>query len=248
MKKSFFLFLIAILVFSFTETGTAGTTVKRISTEGISSPEEYFAMAKKKKRRKPKSKSKSKKGKGSSITAAAGGGLFLGLPMGDFGTAYKTGMGLDVEAEYFMAPTFSVGFNTGYFNFKLKADSITTGSAKVSPMLLKGTIYLSEGAFKPFIGLGVGMFYAHSKLTISVPTLYSNPVTGQDELLNLRTEFDDQETKPGVAPNLGFLYGVTDNLNVMFDARYNMMFSKESMGIPKSLSFIGINLGILLSF
>jgi outer membrane protein W len=250
MKKIFTLFLAIIVLLSFSEAGFAGVPGKTLSNAGFSKAPDSYELAKsKKKRRKSKSKKRGKsKGKGKEMQAAAGGGLFLGFPAGDFGTAYKMGFGLDVEGEYFLAPTFSAGLSTGYFSFKLKEDTITTGNAKVTPFLLKGNLYLSEGAFKPFIGLGVGMFYAHSKITVTVPTVIQNMVTGEDELFLLRTQFDDKQTKLGVAPNVGFLLGVTDNLNVMFNAKYNMMLSKETFGLPKNVSFIGVNLGVMLSF
>ena len=247
MKKIIALFCTVVFLLSFSEGSYSGTPGKRLSNSGFSKAPDAYELAKSKKKRR-KSKSRRGKSKGGDMKAAAGGGLFLGLPSGDFGTAYKMGFGLDVEGEYFLAPTFSAGLSTGYFSFKLKGDTITTGSAKITPFLLKGNLYLSEGPFKPFIGLGVGMFYAHSKLTVSVPTIIPNMVTGQDELYVLRTEFDDKETKPGLAPNVGFLLGLTDNLNVMFNARYNMMMSKETFGLPKNLSYIGINLGVMLSF
>jgi opacity protein-like surface antigen len=249
MKKIFTLFLALVILLCFADEGIAAIPGKTLSNTGLSKAPDSYELAKsKKKRRKSKRKGGKGKGKGKEMQAAVGGGLFLGLPAGDFGTAYKMGLGLDIEGEYFLAPTFSAGLSTGYFSFKFKSDSITSGNAKVTPFLLKGNIYLSEGAFKPYIGLGVGMFYAHSKITVTIPTLIQNMVTGEDELFLLRTQFDDKETKLGLAPNVGFLYGITDNLNVMFNAKYNMMLSKETFGLPKNLSFIGINLGVMLSF
>lgn len=215
---------------------------------GLSASDEVTEALKKRKKRRKKGK-KGKRG-GKDMTMAFGGGLFVGVPLGDFGDAAKSGIGLNVEAEYFVTPQLSVGLNTGFYSFKYDKVVVGDGHSNIIPFLAKGSFYLSDGAFKPFLGMGIGLFGINSKYTFDILTIIQNPLNPMDfDTLMLTNEVVEKLTKFGIAPNAGFMYSISDNLNLHFALKYDMIFTAEKKdGIEtKNTSFLGLNFGILYS-
>jgi hypothetical protein len=69
------------------------------------------------------------------------------------------------------------------------------------------------------------------------------------DTLMLTNEVVEKLTKFGIAPNAGFMYSISDNLNLHFALKYDMIFTAEKKdGIEtKNTSFLGLNFGILYS-
>jgi|GEM_PF-1093371 len=258
MKKLFLFFLIGIFAFDFAEAQMVfnGGPSQASAMPGYSQLDDYSSLLAKK-RRKKKRKSSRKKGRGSSSpTAAVGVGLAYNLPMGAFAKedtiapAIKGGLGVNIDADYFVAPSFSVGVNTGYHGFKydLADDSLIKFTKKkyaVIPLNIKATYYFGEDAFKPYIGLNLGMFIINSKVAYSVKTDYYNPVTDSTEVLWMRSEKIDMMTKFGIAPMAGFLYDVSDQMALNFNVRYDNIMAKDEKNGFHNASFLGLNFGIL---
>ncbi len=131
---------------------------------------------KKRKKRKSSRRRSSGKGRGKSSQGGlnVGGGLTLGLPMGDFGKAVKTGVGLHIEGDYFVIPEISAGISTGYISFKTKSEDGESGKFSISPVMLKGNFYFMQEEIRPYIGLAVGLFFDQSTFENSWPTMFDN--------------------------------------------------------------------------
>lgn len=250
MKKILLILLIGLITLDvdaqmlFSEKTTAGTLT------GISASDEFSSMiAKKRKKRKSsrgRSKSKRKGGRSSSGGGLnVGGGLAVGLPMGDFADAVNTGFGLNLEGDYFVMPELSVGVSTGYQSFKYKSDGGGSGSFNIVPFTLKGNYYFMQDAIKPYVGLGLGLFFDNSKYEISWPSYFLNPVTNQPDTVMLTTKYTDKTTDFAISPMAGVLFNISDALSLNINARYNMFSVKGSDDKKQNFNFIGFNVGVV---
>lgn len=247
MKKIILLFLVALFCFDSADAQMMFKPQQSHSyLPGLSSADDATEVLKKRKKRRKKGK---RGKKGSDMTMAFGGGLFVGLPMGDFGDIAKTGFGLNVEAEYFVVPQFSVGVNTGFYNFGYDA-AVGDGSSKIFPFLAKGSFYLSDGPFKPYLSMGLGIFGINSKYTFNIESIIQNPLDPMDfDTLTLKAEVKEKLSKFGMAPAAGFIYTMSDNLHLHFGLKYDVIFTAEKKdGIEtKNTGFLGLNFGLLYS-
>lgn len=157
----------------------------------------------------------------------------LALPMGDFGEAWKMGFGGGIEGKYFISEKLALGASLGYYAFSakdidtdLKSEGASDPSFSIMPILATVDYFFTAEGFKPFIGAGVGLFSMKSK--VSVP-FFGDVETTSSEL--------------GIAPTVGFLYGISDKLDFNVNAKYNMIFTEGS-----STSYLGVNAGILFAF
>ncbi|MEI6576974.1 MAG: OmpW family outer membrane protein [Bacteroidota bacterium] len=249
MKKLFLLFLVFLFVFDFAEAKMAYSVKPASSNEaGISNSDDFSSLLAKKRRR--KKKKSSKKG-GSDLKAIAGVGLIYTMPMGNFkksdtavgSIGVKGGIGINVDGEYFVNPSFSVGANTGMYNFSYdtKNDSLVKfdkSTYKIIPLNLKGTFYFGKGPLRPFFGINLGMNIISSKINFSV---------NQDSLW-LRNEKIDKMTKFGLAPMVGILYDITDQLLLNVNLRYESISAKDKKYGFNNATFMGVHFGILYTF
>lgn len=194
------------------------------------------------------------------IGASAG----IGLPMGDFGDSYKTGFGGSIDGKYFTSENLAFGLNAGFFTFKDKLDfSETLGDATVKiegkfnviPILVTGEYYFATEGFKPYVGAGVGFFMLSEKATTSIEGTLSDIYQGYIEEGSVTVN----ETKFGVVPMVGVMYGLSDNLDLNVNLKYNLVFvgsddetenvkSSDSDSGSSNLNFLGINVGVVYSF
>ncbi|OFY13101.1 MAG: hypothetical protein A2X11_13115 [Bacteroidetes bacterium GWE2_42_24] len=159
----------------------------------------------------------------------------LGLPMGDFGDSYKMGFGGSVEGKYFLNENIAVGATFGYYSFTGKDELLTalslgtesSADAKFTIMPILATVdyYFATEGFKPYVGAGVGLYSWKSKVTI--PNYGDYEVTGSDF---------------GVAPTVGFCYGLSEKIDLNVNAKYNMIFTEGS-----STTYLGVNVGIIFA-
>lgn len=164
------------------------------------------------------------------VGASAG----VALPMGDFGEAWKMGIGGGVEGKYFLSDNLALGASVGYFTFSvkdsedvdLKSEDAVDPSFSVMPILGTVDYFFGDEGFKPFIGAGVGIFSMKSKMH----------VPGYGDL-------EASSSELGVAPTVGFFYEISENLDFNLNAKYNMIFTEGS-----STTFLGVNAGIVFGF
>jgi len=157
----------------------------------------------------------------------------IGLPMGDFGDGYKMGFGGSVEGKYFLNDNLAIGATFGFYSFKMKDDLLTYEKSESSadatftimPILATVDYYFATEGFKPYVGAGVGLYSWKSK--VSVPYFGDVEVTGSDL---------------GIAPTVGFCYGLSEKIDLNVNAKYNMIFTEGS-----STTFLGINAGIIVA-
>lgn len=250
MKKVLILLLLGILAFDVDAQLMFNTKTSSKGLTGISASDEFSSMlAKKRKKRKSiKRKSMGKK-RGSSSAGSGlnlGGGLAVGLPMSDFGKGYNTGFGLNIEGEYLVMPEISVGISTGYLTFKYKKDVLGgSGNFNMVPIMLNGKYYLMTDNVKPYVGLGLGLFIDKSKYEYNFPAFYDNPVSGEIETLQIKNKTSNSSTDFGIAPTVGTVFSMSDNLSFNVGARFNMFFFKDDLDKSHTYSFIGFNVGIL---
>lgn len=159
----------------------------------------------------------------------------IGLPMGDFGDGYKMGFGGSVEGKYFLNDKIAVGASIGYYSFTLKdemltilqsfSESITDSKYTVMPILATVDYYFATEGFKPYVGAGVGLYSA--KIKVSDSKLGDGEETSSDM---------------GIAPTVGFCYGLSEKIDLNVNAKYNMIFTEGS-----STTYLGINAGIIVA-
>ena len=79
----------------------------------------------------------------------------VGLPMGDFGDAYKTGIGGSVKALFGIGTAGQITFTTGYSKFKGKEDHLFDYSASIIPLLAGYRHNFSGFYVEPQVGYGI---------------------------------------------------------------------------------------------
>ena len=147
--------------------------------------------------------------------------------------------GLSIDLRKFFSHNASVGFLVGWSAFEEETNkTISTYVGDVSgeqsrlinsfPVMITTDYYFGEGReFRPFIGIGVGMYYVYQQLEQMDNNLESN-----------KWHF-------GVAPEAGFVY-LLESVYAFFNVRYNYAFSAENeiTGISTSQSYLTFNIGI----
>ena len=80
----------------------------------------------------------------------------VGLPMGDFGDAYKTGIGGSVKALFGIGTAGQITFTTGYSKFKGKEEDLLGDySASIIPLLAGYRHNFSGFYVEPQLGYGI---------------------------------------------------------------------------------------------
>ena len=150
-------------------------------------------------------------------------------------TSFK---GLSIDLRKFFSHNASVGFLVGWSTFEEETnETISTIVGDVSgaqsrlinsfPVMITTDYYFGEGReFRPFIGIGVGMYYFYQQLKQVGENLESN-----------KWHF-------GVAPEVGFVY-LLESVYAFVNARYNYAFSAENEITKNSTpqSYLTFNIG-----
>lgn len=121
---------------------------------------------------------------------SVGAAFELGLPMGDFGDAYSTGIGGSARFLYGIENNITVYGGVGYLSWSLDQD--VDGASTSSLEFTAGGKY----------GFGPG-FYALAELGIhsfSFSYEFTDPISGQ------KMSFDDSESKFMLAPGVGYAW------------------------------------------
>ena len=150
----------------------------------------------------------------------------VALPMGDFGEAWKMGIGGSADFKYFTSEKMAFGANLGYFMFSVKEDSGEKSSdsdPSFSFMPVLATLDYYMGSF--YVGVGAGLYLWNSK--VHVPG-YGDMSSNGSEL--------------GIAPSAGILLPISDKIQFNVNGKYNMVFTEGS-----STTFISATGGILIN-
>jgi opacity protein-like surface antigen len=145
----------------------------------------------------------------------------------DFSNGFSSGFGGSVNAEFNIAK-IGIGLNAGDYFFKGK-DNSTVSSATFSaiPIILDVKYYFFPIIFKPFIGIGGGMYNEHLKETITV--------------LGTSSSSSASESHFGFAPEIGFALGLHTKLCV--SAKYNIV--PKGSGNFGNVDYLSLNLGLI---
>jgi len=127
---------------------------------------------------------------------------------------------------YGIGENIRVGANLGYF-VKNEKDADLDISASTSWVPITGTFEYSFGgeSFSPYAGLDLGLY----RLGVSVDADVAN-VTISDSYF-------------GLAPTLGVMYNLSDNLALNANAKYHYVLAED-----EAQSLIGIGAGIVFKF
>ena len=150
-------------------------------------------------------------------------------------TSFK---GLSIDLRKFFSHNASIGFLVGWSTFEEETnETISTIVGDVSgaqsrlinsfPVMITTDYYFGEGReFRPFIGIGVGMYYFYQQLKQVGENLESN-----------KWHF-------GVAPEVGFVY-LLESVYALVNVRYNYAFSAENeiTKISTAQSYLTFNIG-----
>ena len=150
-------------------------------------------------------------------------------------TSFK---GLSIDLRKFFSHNASVGFLVGWSAFEEETnEAISTTIGTVTgeqsrlinsfPVMITTHYYFGEGReFRPFIGIGVGMYYIYHQLEQVGENLESN-----------KWHF-------GVAPEVGFVY-LLESVYAFVNVRYNYAFGTENeiTKISTAQSYLTFNIG-----
>jgi outer membrane protein W len=173
----------------------------------------------------------------------------VSFPLGDTKDFIKDvswrGFGLDFR--YTVQKDVSVGFVTGWNIFYEQINETTqlqgntpgaiTGLSNrytnFVPVMLNAHYYLGEkGQYRPYIGLCAGGYYVDQEMQIGIA-----------DVINDSWEW-------GIAPELGIIIPVQRDLGIVVAAKYNYIFTNETIFDGTQLqrdiknSYWGINVGI----
>ena len=183
----------------------------------------------------------------------------ISLPFADYGKNINLGLGLGIQAKYFISDHFVFGANFNFYNSSFKDDYLrnmdtlfmvvamgdTTGLKVISvdgnsslyPFTLNFEYYFSpKQRFKPFVGLGLGFYVINH--SIEVITNKEKPQFFREEESKFGSKIDSYF---GVTPYVGFMVDFNELMSMDFDVRYNQMFST-----PASSS-LSVNLGLIFN-
>jgi outer membrane protein len=150
--------------------------------------------------------------------------------------------GFSIDLRKFFSHNASVGFLVGWSAFEEETnETISRYVGDVSgeqsrlinsfPVMITTHYYLGEGReFRPFIGIGVGMYYFYQQLEHTLEFV-------DDNLESNKWHF-------GVAPEAGFVY-LLESVYAFINVRYNYAFSAENeiTGISTPQSYLTFNIG-----
>jgi len=164
-------------------------------------------------------------------------------PLGNITSLISTatgGFSLGIHGRYFINDNIAAGLNIGYsfLGAQQFAGANAAGTISVMPIMAAIDYYFSTEKFKPFAGLELG--FIHTKASIPAGFLtYTGTGNGF-----------------AFAPVVGVQYDLTDNIGVLFNAKYMVGMNEHKwdgntngtdVGVAPT-SYIGYNLGVNFIF
>ncbi len=150
-------------------------------------------------------------------------------------TSFK---GFSIDLRKFLSHNASIGFLIGWSAFEEETNkTIPTYVGDVTgeqsrlinafPVLITMDYYFGEGReFRPFIGIGVGMYYFYHQLE------------------QVDQNLESSKWHFGIAPEAGFVY-LLESIYAFVNVRYNYAFSAENefTKVSTSQSYLTFNIG-----
>lgn len=144
----------------------------------------------------------------------------------NFSDYYNSGFGGSLNAEFNIAK-IGVGLNVGDYFFKGKDNSgVTSATFSALPILVDVKYYFFPIIFKPFLGIGGGMYSENEKVTVSIAGNSASSSSSGSHF--------------GFAPEVGFALGLHTKLT--FSAKYNIVPQGSGNG---TFDYLSLNLGIM---
>jgi outer membrane protein W len=140
--------------------------------------------------------------------------------------AYDFGFGGTLIARYGINENIRLGLDVGYYSHSAK---IGSGTATFLPINAIFEYSFTTEGFMPYIGLGAGVT--------------STTVNQEFTIFGFTSSVEATSTNFNVAPVLGFRYGLSDNLDLDFNVKYNAIFSDGD-----ATGLVPIGLGLVYKF
>ena len=165
-------------------------------------------------------------------------------PLGDL-SAYADGTSLrgwSIDGRKFTTDEVSIGGYIGYNGFyeeRARAlydiDNVTINSQTwryvyALPVLVTAHYYIGEGMVRPYVGLGVGLYYIEQELQFS------------------SFRISEETWKFGLAPEVGAFipFGLGSNVGALINVKFHQVFYEEqNIG---NLNYINYNFGLAFSY
>lgn len=149
-----------------------------------------------------------------------GGHIGPAFPIGEFADGVKVGFGLGAEGKYMFNENIAFGLGISWYNFNTKS-GVDDLDFNITPFLFSVDYFIPQSSgFTPYAGLGLGLYrlaYKYDQFTLS-------------------------ETKFGIAPTLGALYPLNDQIDINVNLKLNFVFTENETTV-----FIPLNVGVLVS-
>ncbi|WP_430812366.1 MULTISPECIES: hypothetical protein [unclassified Carboxylicivirga] len=165
----------------------------------------------------------------------------------------KPGMQAAIMAKWFYNERLSLGADFGY-QYQGSSDVWDVGdrgdidvSYQTLRLLLNGTYYFSDDVLRPYLGMSFGAYYLVNTMDYQ-----------SDDLSNPSTAYTTRQWKPGVAPQLGFLYALSRivwlDCHIQFDliqdtkpsVVYIPGYGNAAQNSHKSQNQFSVNVGLLI--
>jgi len=151
----------------------------------------------------------------------------IALPMGDFGDGYDMGFGGTGTFVYNLNPNFSITATAGYLTWSGKVADFTFSSIPV----LAGVRYaFGKGKFNPYVAGQLGMHF----VTVKSPSIV---------VLGIDIGGSASDSNFGFAAGAGFLYALSNNLNLDVNAMFNSITASGG-----SSNYVTALVGLLFGF
>lgn len=157
------------------------------------------------------------------------------FPLGNFDKVANTGFGFNADAKYAVNENILIGASIGYNQFGANPAGFNLNNIfnnidfTIVPILASVDYLLATEDFKPYLGVDIGLYNASVDLGV----------------------FELSEASFGLAPKLGFIYAINDQLDFNADIKYHLIyadFSVLDVDIVDNITFLPINLGLRLKF
>ncbi len=150
-----------------------------------------------------------------------GGHLAPAFPLGEFSDVADLGFGLGGEVKYLFNENVAFGFDISWYSFGTDFDDV---NVNVTPFLLSAEYLIPQtSGFTPYVGLGLGFYRIASKF--------------EGFGINATTSFTDF----GIAPTIGALYPLNDQIDINTNLKFNFVFSDDI-----TRTFFPLNVGVLV--
>lgn len=132
---------------------------------------------------------------------------------------YEFGFGGTLVARYGLSDNVRIGLDIGYYSHSGK---VTGYSASFMPINAVFEYSFATEGFMPYVGAGIGLTSSTIKVDFFGTTAKAT------------------STNFNVAPTLGFRYGLSDNLDLDFNVKYNLIFDDGD-----TIGLLPIGLGVV---